>query len=1060
MMPSDIGCDRPSGKRAGVEGGSVNFFITRPVFAAAIALMMVLAGGICMRLLPVSQFPPMAPPQVQVASTYVGASGDVVSRAVTEPLEEQLNGVEGMIYMSSSSTNAGQSLITVTFETDYDQSIAEVDVQNRADRAKPQLPSEVTQYGVTVEKVSQNLILVVNLISPNDTYDGGFLGNYAHIHVVDALARIPGIATIINFGLRKYAIRVWLDPRKLTNLGLTPSDVVNAIKEQNQQVAAGSLGGAPAPADQTFHYQLDALGRLSQVSQFEDIVLRASTDGSIVRIKDVARVELGAESYDSSFHLSGKPAAALGIFQLPDANGFTIANEVRAELEKLSEYFPDDVIYEVPYDTTRFVEASIHEVIQALFLAMALVFLVVYVFLQDLRGTLIPGVAIPVSLIGTFAFMAALGFSINILSLLGLVLAVGLVVDDAIVVVENVQRRVQEGAQDLQQATKDAMAEVRGPIIATTLALLAVFVPVAFIPGLVGKLYNQFALTIAIAVGLSGINSMTMSPALCALLLRPTQDDNKNAFFRGFDRLFNATTNAYVNGVQVLARFWYIVLVVFVGLCLLAVLLIRDVPKGFVPAEDQGYVIVGTFLPHGATIARTEAVMAQATDILLDTPGVATVEAVAGYNFLDGINQVESGAAWVILEPWDARRAAALHVDAIVDDLQKRLDTITEARTIVLNAPPIPGLALAAGLNIEIQDRNARGTAALALVAQHYIEQLNARPELARAFTTFSNDTPMRYLDIDRTKAKALGVSLTDLFDALQINLGSLYVNDFNKFGRTYRVYVQAGQEARSTPEDLGNLKVRNNQGDMIDLDVLVKVEPELGAYNVTHYNLYESVSINGIPSPAYSTGQAIRAMEEVAHTALPEGYATEWTGTVFQQIKAGNLAPIIFALSVMFVFLVLAAQYESWSLPFMVLMAVPLGILGAVGALLLRGLSLDVYGQIGLVMLIGLTAKNAILIVAFAKEHRDRGAGILEAATTAARLRLRPILMTAFAFIFGVLPLVVATGAGANSRHSMGTTVMGGMLVSTVLIIMVPIFYFMLEHLRERVMVNHRSGK
>jgi len=1060
MMPSDIGCDRPSDKRAGVEGGSVNFFITRPVFAAAIALMMVLAGGICMRLLPVSQFPPMAPPQVQVASTYVGASGDVVSRAVTEPLEEQLNGVEGMIYMSSSSTNAGQSLITVTFETDYDQSIAEVDVQNRADRAKPQLPSEVTKYGVTVEKVSQNLILVVNLISPNDTYDGGFLGNYAHIHVVDALARIPGIATIINFGLRKYAIRVWLDPRKLTNLGLTPSDVVNAIKEQNQQVAAGSLGGAPAPADQTFHYQLDALGRLSQVSQFEDIVLRASTDGSIVRIKDVARVELGAESYDSSFHLSGKPAAALGIFQLPDANGFTIANEVRAELEKLSEYFPDDVIYEVPYDTTRFVEASIHEVIQALFLAMALVFLVVYVFLQDLRGTLIPGVAIPVSLIGTFAFMAALGFSINILSLLGLVLAVGLVVDDAIVVVENVQRRVQEGAQDLQQATKDAMAEVRGPIIATTLALLAVFVPVAFIPGLVGKLYNQFALTIAIAVGLSGINSMTMSPALCALLLRPTQDDNKNAFFRGFDRLFNATTNAYVNGVQVLARFWYIVLVVFVGLCLLAVLLIRDVPKGFVPAEDQGYVIVGTFLPHGATIARTEAVMAQATDILLDTPGVATVEAVAGYNFLDGINQVESGAAWVILEPWDARRAAALHVDAIVDDLQKRLDTITEARTIVLNAPPIPGLALAAGLNIEIQDRNARGTAALALVAQHYIEQLNARPELARAFTTFSNDTPMRYLDIDRTKAKALGVSLTDLFDALQINLGSLYVNDFNKFGRTYRVYVQAGQEARSTPEDLGNLKVRNNQGDMIDLDVLVKVEPELGAYNVTHYNLYESVSINGIPSPAYSTGQAIRAMEEVAHTALPEGYATEWTGTVFQQIKAGNLAPIIFALSVMFVFLVLAAQYESWSLPFMVLMAVPLGILGAVGALLLRGLSLDVYGQIGLVMLIGLTAKNAILIVAFAKEHRDRGAGILEAATTAARLRLRPILMTAFAFIFGVLPLVVATGAGANSRHSMGTTVMGGMLVSTVLIIMVPIFYFMLEHLRERVMVNHRSGK
>ncbi len=1031
----------------------MDFFITRPIFASAIALMMVLAGGICMVLLPVSQFPPMAPPQVQVTSPYIGASAAVVSKSVTEPIDEQLNGVEGMIYMSSNSTNSGQSLITVTFETGYDQSIAEVDVQNRADRANPQLPGEVTQAGVTVDKVSQNLILAVNLVSPNGTFDGEFLGNYADIHVVDALSRIPGIATIINFGLRKYAIRVWLEPRKLTNLGLTPSDVVNAIKEQNQQVAAGALGSAPAASNQTFTYQLDTLGRLSQASQFADIILRASVDGSIVRIRDVGRVEMGSQSYDSSFHQDRKSGAGLGVFQLPDANGFAIANAVRAELESLSRFFPQDIIYEIPYDTTRFVAASIREVVEALFLAMALVFLVVYVFLQDLRGTLIPGIAIPVSLIGTFAFMAAFGFSINILSLLGLVLAVGLVVDDAIVVVENVQRRIQAGATDIKQATKDAMAEVRGPIIATTLALLAVFVPVAFIPGLVGKLYNQFALTIAIAVGLSGINSMTMSPALCALLLRPTRESGKNAFFRGFDWVFDRTTEAYLRGVHMLARFWYLVLIVFVGICMLVVLLIQEVPKGFVPAEDQGYVIVGAFAPHGATIARTEAVMARATDIMLDTPGVATVLVVAGYNFLDAINQVESGTAWVILKPWDERTSAELQVDAIIATLRKQLEAIPGAKILVLNAPPIPGLAIAAGLNIQIQDRGAHGTRDLALAARNYIQRLNARPELTRAFTTFSDDTPMRYLDIDRTKAKTLGVSLTDVFDTLQINLGSLYVNDFNKFGRTYRVYVQADGGARSSVADIGDLQVQNNQGKMIDLSVFVRVKPQVGAYNVTHYNLYGSVSVNGIPSPEYSSGQAVQAMEEVAKTTLPEGFAYEWTGTVFQQIKAGDVAPIIFALSVVFVFLVLAAQFESWSLPFMVLMAVPLGILGAVAALLLRGLNLDVYGQIGLVMLIGLTAKNAILIVAFAKEHRDRGASILEAATTAARLRLRPILMTAFAFIFGVLPLVFASGAGANSRHSMGTTVMGGMLVSTVLIIMVPIFYYMIESLRERAM-------
>ncbi len=751
----------------------MNFFITRPIFATAIALMMVLVGGICIVLLPVSQFPPVAPPQVQVQSTYTGAGAAVVSKSVTTPIEEQINGVEGMIYMSSNSTNNGQSLITVTFESGYNQSIAQVDVQNRADRASSLLPDEVNQSGVTVQKVSQNLILVVNLVSPNDTFDAAYLGNYADIHVVDVLARIPGVASIVNFGLTKYAIRIWLDPQKLNNLGLTASSVVNAIKEQNQQVAAGALGKAPAPASQAFSYQLETLGRLSQASQFQDIILRASSDGSIVRIKDVARVELGAQSYESSFRSNAKPAAALGIYQLFDANSFTIAKAVEGEMASLARYFPDDVEYVIPYDTTRFVRASLIEVVKALLLAIALVSLVVYVFLQNVRGTLIPAAAIPVSLIGTFAVMAVLGFSINTLSLLGLVLAVGLVVDDAIVVVENVQRRIQEGARDLTQTTKEAMAEVRGPIIATTLALMAVFVPVAFIPGLVGKLYNQFALTIAISVGLSGINSMTLTPALCALLLRPVKE-GRNAFFRGFDKLFHKITSGYERGVKQLARIWYVVMIVFLGLCLIAGALIYHVPKGFVPNEDQGYLIVGVFAPRGATIDRTEAVMAQVTEILLKTPGVANVLAVSGYNLLDAINQPNAGAVWTVLKPWDERTTAGLQVEAMIKSLQAQLATIREAHVFVLNAPPIPGLATTAGLQAEIQDRDARGTTDLALVVSNFIELASARPELQRVFTTFSAEFPMRRLEIDRTKAKALGVSLTDIFNTLQINLGSL----------------------------------------------------------------------------------------------------------------------------------------------------------------------------------------------------------------------------------------------------------------------------------------------
>ncbi|MEA3273942.1 MAG: efflux RND transporter permease subunit, partial [Pseudomonadota bacterium] len=673
-----------------------------------------------------------------------------------------------------------------------------------------------------------------------------------------------------------------------------------------------------------------------------------------------------------------------------------------------------------------------------------------YLFLQNFRGTLIPSIAIPVALIGTFAFMAALGFSINTLSLLGLVLAVGLVVDDAIVVVENVQRRIQEGGTDLKEITKAAMREVRGPILATTLALMAVFIPVAFIPGLTGKLYNQFALTIAIAVGLSGINSLTLSPALCAVFLRPTPP-TRNPLFRAFNSLYEAAARGYQSSVKHLARVWYLVVIAYIALTLLAVQLIGSVPKGFVPEEDQGYLIVAVQAPRAATIERTEAIVKQMTDILLDTEGVSDVEGVSGYNLFDGINQPDAGAAWVILEPWDKRTKPELQIDALIKTVQARLDGIPGARIIVVNAPPIPGLAATSGLQLEIQDREARGTDDLAKAAEHYQARLAERPEIAKAFTTFSNDFPMRYLDIDRLKAKSLGVSLTDIFDTLQINLGSLYVNDFNKFGRVYRVYLQAEQPYRSVEQDISRFKVPNAQGEMIDLSTFVTIQPRMGAFNTTHYNLYGSVTMNGVPAPGSSSGEAVKAMEEVAREQLPEGYGFEWTGIVYQQVKAGHLAPLIFSLSVLFVFLVLAAQYESWTMPFIVLLAVPLGLLGAVAALMVRELPLDIYGQIGLIMLIGLTAKNAILIVEFAKDRREQGESVLEAAMTAARIRLRPILMTAFAFILGVLPLVLATGAGANSRHSMGTTVFGGMLISTMLIVMVPIFYVMVETAREK---------
>ena len=1026
----------------------MDFFIARPIFASAIALIMILAGGVSMLTLPIAQYPPLVPPQVQVSAQYIGASAEVVEKSVTTPIEEQLNGVEGMIYMSSNSTNNGQSSITVTFAPGFDQDIAQMELLSRANQALPQLPADVQQVGVTVDKASSNLLLGVTLISPNGTYEGRFLQNYAEIHVVDPLSRIPGVASVMNFGLSEYAMRIWLDPAKLTNLGLTAADVAAAIREQNQQAAVGTLGRAPAPAGQGFEYQLNTLGRLEQVEQFEDIVVRALPNGSVVRISDVARVELGADQYDWSTSMSGRPSGNVVIFQLADANGLEIRKQVVATMDRLAQHFPDDLEWVIIYDTTMFVKESIREVVVTLLQAIALVLLVIFVFLQNLRSTLIPTIAVPVSLIGAFAARAAFGFSINTLSLLGLVVAVALVVDDAIVVVENVNRRLDEGGRDLREVTRLALAEVRGPIIATTLVLMAVFVPVGFIPGLTGQLYNQFALTIAIAVGLSGLNSLSLSPALCATLLRP-RTTTPNVAFRAFNRGFARLADGYAQSVEVCARLWHVLLLIFAGLCLLAAYLFVSIPKGFVPEEDEGYFMTIVDLPDAATIERTQAVMSRVSEALLDLPGVwATIE-VPGYNAVDGIEQPNAGIAWVVLQPWSQRTTPETQVNAIIAAAKAKFAEIPGATVVAANAPTIMGLSTTGGFNFELQDLNAAGPEALAAVTQSFIERTKSRPELSGVYTTFDPHVPQRFLEIDRAKAKTLGVSVTDIFNTLQINLGSAYVNDFNKFGRVYRVYLQAEPDARATEADIGRLQVRNADGRMIYLDALVSVRPVLGPYNLQHYDMYGSASINGSAAPGYSSGQAVQAMEELA-AALPDGFGYQWTGVVYQQKAAGNLAPLVFVLSLVVVFLVLAALYESWSMPVVILLAIPLGLLGAVGALMLRGLPLDVYGQIGLVMLIGLVAKNSILIVEFASRRRREGASVLEAAMTAARLRLRPILMTALAFVIGLMPLVFDSGAGANARRSLGTVVVGGLALATVLIIFVPIFYYVVERLRE----------
>ena len=1048
-----------------------HFFIDRPIFASVLSILIVLVGGLALITLPVTQYPEIAPPTVLISTSYAGANAQVVAETVATPIEQEVNGVEDMLYMSSQSTNSGSMALTIAFKPGTNLDKAQVLVQNRVALAEPRLPEEVRRQGISVKKRSPDLSLVVNLVSPDKRYDSVYLSNYALLQIRDTLARLPGVGDIIVFGARDYSMRLWLNPEHIAARNLTASDVVNAIRDQNIQVAAGVVGQQPGePTD--FQYTVSTLGRLMEAEQFANIVIKKGADGQVTQLKDVARIELGAKDYNSGLLLDGEPTVGLAIFQLPGSNALDTKKAVVEAMQKLKTRFPAGLDYKMVYDTVVFVQQSINAVIKTLFEALLLVVIVVVVFLQNWRATIIPLLAVPVSLIGTFAVMSAMGLSLNTLSLFGLVLAIGIVVDDAIVVVENVERHIAEGLS-ARDATRKAMSEVVGPIVATALVLVAVFVPTAFITGVSGAFYKQFALTIAVSTVISAFNSLTLSPALCALLLdrahgnkdKLTQVIDKlfGWFFNAFNRFFDRFSKGYARLIGRFIRMTTVVLVVYAGLCGLNFLAFEKVPTGFIPQQDQGYLILYAQLPDAASLARTQAVVKEATKIILETGGVNHVNAYSGFSILSGASQSNVATMFATLDDFDQRAGHAdLHANVVIENLKKRLSKVDDAYIAVFAPPPIRGMSSVGGFKLQIQDRTNAGIEPLKRVNSELIALGNQQPGLVGLFTTFRASVPQLFLDVDRTRVKSMDVPLKEVFDTLQIYLGSLYVNDFNRFGRTYQVMAQADSEFRMQPEDIAKLKTRNLQGGMVPLGSLVDVQQINGPDKITRYNMYPAAEINGNTLPGISSSQAIDMMDKLMSKELPPGFDFEWTELSLQQVLAGNVALLVFPLSVIFVFLALAAQYESWSLPFAVILIVPMCILSSMTGVWLSNMDNNIFTQIGFIVLVGLASKNAILIVEFAKQRQESGLSRYDAVIEAARIRLRPILMTSFAFIMGVFPLVIAKGAGAESRQLLGTAVFSGMLGVTLFgLLLTPVFYVTVQAVAQRLRPSRpKTGK
>ena len=1023
----------------------VDFFINRPVFATVCALMIILGGAISIPSLPIAEFPDLAPPQVVVSSGYIGANAQTVESAVTIPLEQAINGVQGMKYISSTSGNDGTSQITVTFDVTRDVDLASVDVQNRVNQALGRLPNTVKNTGVIITKQLGGFVFGAGVYSPDGTYDSLFLSNYLDIYVRDAVKRVPGVGDVFIFGERKYAMRLWLDPDRMAQRGLSATNVLAALQEQNVQVAAGQVGQAPLPAGQAFQISVRAVGRLTEPSEFENIILKTGTNGTLVRLKDVGHAELGAEDYSSILTFDGHEAVGIGVTQLPGANALDVDRLAKEELLRLSKSFPPGVKAAVAFDTTTVIGESIRDVLVTLMQAILLVIFVIYVFLQDWRSTLIPAVTIPVSLIGTFIFVKLLGFSINTLTLFGITLATGLVVDDAIVVIENVERHITEGITEPHNAASVAMKEVAGAVIATSLVLVAVFVPVALFPGTTGILFRQFALTIAFSVAISAFNALTLTPALSAILLGHHRERAQGRIFRAFNRVVESGTNAYRKTVRGVIGWRFAAVLVFFALLGVTYWIYQRVPRGFIPEDDQGYIIVIVQSPQGASLDYTKNICTQVEKVLAGVHEIEGVFSVTGFSFSG--SAPNRGIVFASLNPFAERKGEEHSSAGIIGRLRPQLFGIPGALVIPFNPPAVQGLGQFGGFQFELEDLGRNSLQGIADTANKLVGQGNSSTTLAGLFTSFTANDPQYLVRLDREKAKSLQVPLSQITDALQVYMGSVYVNDFDFNNRSYRVYIQADGRFRSKAKDIDQYYLRSDTGKMIPLDDLVTVEQTANPQVISHYNLFRSAEIDGSAAPGRSSGDGIADMETLARKSLPNGMTFEWSGLSLEELQSGGKATILFGLGLVVVYLTLAAQYESFVLPFIVLLAVPVALLGAIGLQALRGLQNDVYCQIGLVMLIGLASKNAILIVEFAEQLRAKGMSIIDAAVEAARIRLRPILMTSLAFILGVLPLVLAQGAGRAGRISVGTTVFGGMLAATTLnLIFIPVLYVIVK--------------